>query len=138
MADVSETLLPGVGVRHEFVTASGERVAVLTHLRSDMKVVPTIEAKPRAVCPQGQPLRWLGCDARNQEQWFGVVEEDALCPCCWQQSDCFSLRLTWCWGLLADAVCLLRARTLRTLRPSDHPLVELLPEQLTMEWDEAV
>jgi len=72
------------------------------------------------------------------EQWFGAVEEDALCPCCWQQSDCFSLRLTWCWGLLADAVCLLRARTLRTLRPSNHPLVELLPEQLTMEWDEAV
>ncbi|HEV3363103.1 MAG TPA: cation:proton antiporter regulatory subunit [Acidimicrobiia bacterium] len=31
MADVSETLLPGVGVRHEFVTASGERLAVLTH-----------------------------------------------------------------------------------------------------------
>ena len=31
MPDVSETLLPGVGVRHEFVTASGERVAVLTH-----------------------------------------------------------------------------------------------------------
>ena len=31
MPDVSETLLPGVGVRHEFITASGERVAVLTH-----------------------------------------------------------------------------------------------------------
>jgi len=31
MPDVSETLLPGVGVRHEFVTARGERVAVLTH-----------------------------------------------------------------------------------------------------------
>lgn len=31
MPDVSETLLPGVGVRHEFVTGSGERVAVLTH-----------------------------------------------------------------------------------------------------------
>ena len=31
MPDVSETPLPGVGVRHEFVTGSGERVAVLTH-----------------------------------------------------------------------------------------------------------
>jgi len=31
MPDVSETLLPGVGVRHEFVTAGGERVAVLIH-----------------------------------------------------------------------------------------------------------
>jgi TrkA domain protein len=31
MPEVSETPLPGVGVRHEFVTTSGERVAVLTH-----------------------------------------------------------------------------------------------------------
>lgn len=31
MADVTETMLPGVGVRHEFVTAEGDRVAVLTH-----------------------------------------------------------------------------------------------------------
>src|SRR5918911_1462805 len=31
MPEVSETPLPGVGVRHEFVTAGGERVAVLTH-----------------------------------------------------------------------------------------------------------
>ncbi len=31
MPDVTETPLPGVGVRHEFVTAGGERLAVLTH-----------------------------------------------------------------------------------------------------------
>ena len=31
MAEVSETLLPGVGVRHEFTTAGGERVGVLSH-----------------------------------------------------------------------------------------------------------
>ena len=31
MAEVVETVLPGVGVRHEFTTASGERVAVLVH-----------------------------------------------------------------------------------------------------------
>ena len=31
MTDVTETQLPGVGVRHEFVTSSGERVAVLSH-----------------------------------------------------------------------------------------------------------
>ena len=31
MPDVSETSLPGVGLRHEFTTAGGERVAVLTH-----------------------------------------------------------------------------------------------------------
>ena len=31
MANVRETVLPGVGVRHEFETAGGEHVAVLTH-----------------------------------------------------------------------------------------------------------
>jgi TrkA domain protein len=29
--DVSETPLPGVGVRHEFVASGGDRIAVLTH-----------------------------------------------------------------------------------------------------------
>ena len=47
-----------------------------------------------------------------------------------------SLRLAWCWGLLADAVCLLRARVLRTLPPGKHALRELLPEQLPLDWDE--
>ena len=31
MAEVTETRLPGVGVRHEFTTAGGERLAVLSH-----------------------------------------------------------------------------------------------------------
>ena len=31
MPRVSETALPGVGVRHEFTTASGERVGVISH-----------------------------------------------------------------------------------------------------------
>src|SRR3954447_3043414 len=31
MPEIEETLLPGVGVRHDFTTADGERVAVLTH-----------------------------------------------------------------------------------------------------------
>jgi len=31
MPEVQETVLPGVGVRHEFTTVGGERVALLTH-----------------------------------------------------------------------------------------------------------
>jgi TrkA domain protein len=31
MTEVRETLLPGVGVRHEFTTATGEKLALLTH-----------------------------------------------------------------------------------------------------------
>lgn len=31
MPEIEETLLPGVGVRHELTTAGGERLALLTH-----------------------------------------------------------------------------------------------------------
>ncbi len=31
MRDIEETLLPGVGVRHEFTTVGNERLALLTH-----------------------------------------------------------------------------------------------------------
>lgn len=31
VAEVSETQLPGVGVRHDFVTSAGERIGVITH-----------------------------------------------------------------------------------------------------------
>ena len=31
MVDVQETKLPGIGVRHEFVTDDGNRLAVLSH-----------------------------------------------------------------------------------------------------------
>ena len=31
MSDVQETQLPGVGVRHDFVTKSGERVGMISH-----------------------------------------------------------------------------------------------------------
>jgi TrkA domain protein len=46
MPDVSETLLPGVGVRHEFVTASGERVAVLTHRTGRREIAVYDRADP--------------------------------------------------------------------------------------------
>lgn len=31
MPDIVETVLPGVGVRHEFTSASGQRIAVVSH-----------------------------------------------------------------------------------------------------------
>jgi TrkA domain protein len=48
MPDVSETPLPGVGVRHEFVTAGGERVAVLTHRTGRREVAIYDRADPDA------------------------------------------------------------------------------------------
>lgn len=39
MPDVTETPLPGVGVRHEFMTSSGERLAVLSYRSGRREVV---------------------------------------------------------------------------------------------------
>ena len=64
------------------------RVAVLTKLRSDMKLVPPYVAWHQAACPQGEPLNWLGYDGRAGEHWFGVGAEPKLCRCCWEAARC--------------------------------------------------
>jgi TrkA domain protein len=46
MAEVRETMLPGVGVRHEFNIASGERVAVLTHRGGRREIAVSDRADP--------------------------------------------------------------------------------------------
>jgi len=63
-------------------------VAVLTKLRSDMKLVPPYVAWNQVACPQGEPLRWLGYDGRAREHWFGVGTEPELCRCCWESTRC--------------------------------------------------
>lgn len=64
------------------------KVTVLTKLRPDMKLVEPFEVGPLAICPQGQPLSWLGMEARDQLHWFGVTAPDPICPCCWEQIRC--------------------------------------------------
>jgi len=64
------------------------RVAVLTKLRSDMKLVPPYVAWDQATCPQGEPLTWLGFDERAGEHWFGVGAEPQFCGCCWEATRC--------------------------------------------------
>jgi len=48
MADVTETQLPGVGVRHEFTTADGERVGVLTHRSGRRELLVSARDDPDA------------------------------------------------------------------------------------------
>jgi len=64
------------------------RVAVVTHLRSDMKLVAPFVAENQAACPQGEVLQWLGYDVREDRHWFGVTPEPQLCGVCWQASQC--------------------------------------------------
>ncbi len=63
-------------------------MAVLTKLRSDMKLVPPYVAWNQATCPQGEPLTWLGYDDRAEEHWFGVGAEPELCRRCWEAAHC--------------------------------------------------
>ena len=64
------------------------RVAVLTKLRRDMKLVPPYVAWNQAACPQGEPLAWLGYDGRAGEHWFGTGPAPELCGRCWEAARC--------------------------------------------------
>ena len=66
------------------------QVAVLTKIRTDMKLVPPYVAWDRAECPQGQPLEWLGYVRGQDRHWFGVASADPspLCPWCWEAAAC--------------------------------------------------
>jgi hypothetical protein len=63
-------------------------VAVVTHLRSDMKLVAPFVSERETACAQGQPLQWLGYDARDDQHWFGASPAAELCRSCWQASIC--------------------------------------------------
>ena len=64
------------------------QVAVLTKLRSDMKLVPPQVAWHQAACPQGEPLAWLGYDGWAGEHWFGTGAAPELCGRCWEAARC--------------------------------------------------
>ena len=64
------------------------QVAVLTKLRSDMKLVPPYVAWNQAACLQGEPLAWLGYDGWTQEHWFGTGTSPELCGRCWEAARC--------------------------------------------------
>jgi hypothetical protein len=64
------------------------QVAVVTKLRSDMKLVAPYVAWNQAACPQGEPLRWLGYDGRAGEHWFGAAAQPQLCGQCWEATRC--------------------------------------------------
>jgi len=64
------------------------RVAILTKLRSDMKLVPPYIAWNQAACRHGEPLSWLGYDDLADEHWFGASAEPELCARCWEGGRC--------------------------------------------------
>jgi hypothetical protein len=63
-------------------------VGLITKLRPDFDMPKAIELGVTMECSQGQKLAWLGLHEIEQLHWFGVQQEDSLCPWCWQQSQC--------------------------------------------------
>ena len=64
------------------------RVAVVTHLRSDMKMVAPFVSEQEATCAQGPSLQWLGYEVRDDLHWFEPRPPAELCHHCWQASAC--------------------------------------------------
>lgn len=64
------------------------QVAVVTRLRSDMRLLPPYVAWNRVQCHQGQPLRWLEYAPQQKQHWFGVAEHGDYCSHCWEASTC--------------------------------------------------
>ncbi len=63
-------------------------IAVVTQLRPDMNLPKGFDAGLKLRCAQGQPLEWLGLDAKEQLHWFGVTQPEALCVWCEHQCTC--------------------------------------------------
>src|SRR5688500_2083791 len=68
MAEVTETTLPGVGVRHEFTTSSGARLSVLWHRTGRREVATYGDADPDACTTL---LRLDADDARTLAELLG-------------------------------------------------------------------
>jgi TrkA domain protein len=71
VSEVRETLLPGVGVRHEFTTSSGERVAVLTHRNGRRELAIYDRADPDACTTV---LHLSPDDTRTLAELFGASQ----------------------------------------------------------------
>jgi TrkA domain protein len=71
MGDVRETVLPGVGVRHEFTTAVGDRVGVLVHRTGRREVLMYDRADPDSCSAR---LQLTPDDSRTLAELLGASQ----------------------------------------------------------------
>lgn len=90
MADVSETVLPGVGVRHEFTTADGERMGVLVH-RNGRREVLVYDGDDPDACSTTVSLS--ADDARTMAELLGVSQVSEAVSAVQQQIE--GLAIEW-------------------------------------------
>jgi TrkA domain protein len=70
MADIQETVLPGVGVRHDFVTRSGQRIGVISH-RSGSKELLIYDERDPDSC--SETLRLEGSEGQVVGELLGAA-----------------------------------------------------------------
>jgi TrkA domain protein len=90
MPDVSETPLPGVGVRHEFTTASGERIGVISHRGGRREIVIYDRDDPDACT---SVLHLDGEDTRTLTELLGASRVSEVLNTVTQQLE--GLTLDW-------------------------------------------
>lgn len=90
MSEVSETVLPGVGVRHEFTTVDGERVAVLTHRGGRREIAVADRADPDV---SASVVHLSGDDARTLSEILGATQVTEAVRAVQQQID--GLAIEW-------------------------------------------
>ena len=89
VADVTETVLPGVGVRHEFTTEDGDRVGVLVHRGGRREVLLYDERDPDAAAA----LVLTSEDARTMAELLGASQVSAAVTAVQQQIE--GLAIEW-------------------------------------------
>src|SRR5579872_1392033 len=67
----------------------GWQTAVVTKLRSDMKLLPPYRSAVEMECPQGQRLEWWEWEPESGQQWFRAAAPSELCGHCWHSSNLF-------------------------------------------------
>jgi TrkA domain protein len=90
MPDVSETRLPGVGVRHEFTTEGGERLGVLSHRSGRRELVVYDRDDPDAAATI---LHLSRDDTRTLAELLGATQVSEVLSAVQQQIE--GLAIDW-------------------------------------------
>jgi TrkA domain protein len=90
MADVNETVLPGVGVRHEFTTTEGDRVGVLVHRTDRREVLVYDKADPESCAAL---LQLTTDDSRTLAELLGASQVSEAVTAVQQQIE--GLAIEW-------------------------------------------
>lgn len=137
---------PGIVVADmAYLSAENKKVArtmfhtaVVTKLRSDMKLLPPYASAFEVQCPQGQRLEWWEYDPASNQQWFRAPDNPDYCMHCWLATQCprhFGYPVSQhetLFGLI-PLVSQVSRRLLRQVRPWIEPAQSFEKNQLGLD-----